>query len=73
MQEILTSPKPYVALKEADGLIATAKAVNAALLSARRADAIDKIDGRIAALENDLASRTRTPPSALARSGPCGP
>jgi hypothetical protein len=54
MQEILASPKPYGAVKEADGLIATAQAVNAALLSARRADAITKIDGRIGALENDL-------------------
>jgi hypothetical protein len=56
MKEVLASPRPYSSVKEGDALIATAQAVNAALLSARRADATAKIDARVAALEADLSA-----------------
>ena len=56
MQEILSTQNPYGLLKEADALINSVDAVNSALLSERRAEAIGKIDAHIATLNKDLAT-----------------
>ena len=55
MQEILSAPRPYELIKEADNLISSVSAVNLSLLSERRAEVIAKIDAHIAALNKDLA------------------
>jgi len=56
MQEILAAPSPYGLIKEADGLIATVEAVNAALVCQRRTEALAKIDGQIAEVSRALAA-----------------
>ena len=56
MQEILPRPHPYGLIKEADGLITTVNAVNSALLTGRRKQAIEKIDGHYATLTKDMAT-----------------
>jgi hypothetical protein len=55
MQEILSAPRPYGLIKEADNLISSVSAVNQSLLNGRRAEVIAKIDAHIAALNKDLA------------------
>jgi exonuclease VII small subunit len=55
MQEILSAPRPYELIKEADNLISSVSAVNLSLLNERRAEVIAKIDSHIAALDKDLA------------------
>ena len=56
MQEILSARSPYGLIKEADALINTVNAVNSALLTGRRTQAIAKIDGHIATLNKDMAA-----------------
>jgi hypothetical protein len=56
MQEILSAPSPYGLVKEAEGLIATVGAVNSALLTERRKQAVQKIDGHYATLTKDMAA-----------------
>jgi hypothetical protein len=55
MQEILNAPAPYGMIKDADGLINTANAVNSGLLTASRQRAIAEIDKHLSALQVDLA------------------
>ena len=50
MQEILAAASPYGLIKEAEGLITTVGTVNTALLTGRRQQAVAKIDGHIATL-----------------------
>ncbi len=54
MQEILQAASPYGIIKEADGLIATVEAVNTALVSGRRSEALAKIDQNIAEITKEL-------------------
>lgn len=54
MQEILSARRPYGLIKEADALIEAVNAVNSALLTGRRTQAIATIDGHIATLNDDL-------------------
>jgi hypothetical protein len=54
MHEILTAASPFGLIKEVEGLIATAGTVNAALVTARREQAIAKINGHIATLTKDI-------------------
>src|SRR5205823_4166949 len=54
--EILAAPAPYGLLKDAESLISTVAAVNSALLSARRQEAVAKIDGHYATLTKDIAA-----------------
>ena len=61
MQEILSAPSPYGLIKEADGLITTVSAVNSALLTGRRTQAIAKIDAHIATLTKDIAAAQGEP------------
>ena len=56
MQEILQAASPYGIIKEADGLIATVEAVNTALVSGRRSEALVKIDNNIAEITKELAT-----------------
>jgi hypothetical protein len=56
MQQIIQAASPYGLIKEADDLIRAVEGVNAALLSARRDQAITWIDTRIASLEKDLVA-----------------
>jgi hypothetical protein len=56
MHEILSAKSPYGLIKEADALINTVNAVNSSLLTARRAQAIAKIDAVIATLNKDVAA-----------------
>jgi hypothetical protein len=56
MQEILSAPSPYGIIKEADALINTADAINSALLTGRRTQAISKIDAHIGTLNKDIAA-----------------
>ena len=55
MQDILSAKSPYGLIKEAEALIRTVDAVNAGLLSGRRAEALAKIDAHIATLNRDMA------------------
>ena len=55
MQEILQQKEPYSNIKEADGLIATVEAVNTALVTGRRSEALAKIDQNIAEITKELA------------------
>ncbi|WLD11905.1 BREX system P-loop protein BrxC [Planctellipticum variicoloris] len=54
MREILEAASPYGLIKEAEGLITTAEAVNSSLLTERRAAAIRQIDALITQLTKDL-------------------
>jgi len=56
MQEVLTAKSPYGLIKEADALINTVNAVNSALLTGRRNQAVAKIDAHIATLNKDIAA-----------------
>ena len=56
MKEILAAPAPYGLLKDADGLITTVSAVNSALLTGRRKQASDKIDGHYATVTKEIAT-----------------
>jgi len=56
MKEILDAPAPYGLIKEADGLIQTVEAVNTQLVTDRRADAIQKIEGHITAIDAELTN-----------------
>ncbi len=56
MHEILSAKSPYGLIKEADALINTVNAVNSALLTGRRMQAIAKIDAHIATLNKDIAA-----------------
>src|SRR5262249_33791669 len=53
MHEVLTAASPFGLIKEVEGLIATVDTVNAALVTARREQAIAKINGHIATLTKD--------------------
>ena len=55
MQDILSAKSPYGLIKEAEALISTVDAVNTALLSGRRTQALTKIDTHIATLNQDMA------------------
>ncbi|MEW6207022.1 MAG: BREX system P-loop protein BrxC [Acidobacteriota bacterium] len=54
MQEILSAPAPYSIIKEADELINRVSAVNNALITECRKQAIEIIDGYISAMTNDI-------------------
>lgn len=54
MEEILSAPSPYGIIKEAEDLITTVEAVNAALVERRRGEALASIDGRIATITKDV-------------------
>jgi hypothetical protein len=54
MQDILQQNEPYSNIKEAEGLIATVEAVNTALVSGRRGEALAKIDKLIAEVTKEL-------------------
>jgi hypothetical protein len=56
MLEILSAPSPYGLLKDAEGLIGTVSALNSALLTDRRKQAVQKIDGHYATLTKDMAA-----------------
>ena len=56
MHEILSAKSPYGLIKEADALINSVNAVNSALLTGRRTQAIAKIDAHIATLNKDIAA-----------------
>jgi hypothetical protein len=56
MGEILAAPAPYGLLKDAEALIGTVSAVNSALLTGRRQQAVAKIDGHYATLTKDIAA-----------------
>jgi hypothetical protein len=56
MQVVLEAAAPYQLIKEADGLIATVNEVNSALVKARRGQALEKLNTRIAAITGDIAS-----------------
>lgn len=56
MKEILDAPTPYRLIKEVDGLIQTVDAVNTQLLADRRAEAVQKIQGQITAIETELTN-----------------
>lgn len=56
MRDILSAPSPYGLIKDADGLIAIASAVNTALLGQRRSDAAKKIDAHYATLTKEMAT-----------------
>ncbi len=54
MKEILDAPAPYGLIKEANGLIQTVEAINTQLITDRRAEALTKIEGHMAAVEKEL-------------------
>jgi len=54
MHEILNAASPYDLLKDAEGLITTVGTANTALVTARRQQAVGKIDGHIATLTKDI-------------------
>lgn len=54
ISEILTSPKPYGMLKEADGLINTVSAINTSLVATRRKDALHKLESHVAKLNKAI-------------------
>jgi hypothetical protein len=56
MKEILAAPAPYGLLKDSDSLITTVDAVNSALLTGRRKQAVEKIDGHYATLTKEIAT-----------------
>ncbi len=56
MNEILAASAPYGLLKDTDGLITTVDAVNSALLTGRRKQATEKIDGHYATLTKEIAT-----------------
>jgi hypothetical protein len=61
MQEILSAPCPYGLVKEAEGLTGTVGTVNSALLTERRQQAVQKIDGHYATMTKDMASVNADP------------
>lgn len=54
IREILDAASPYGLIKEAEGLITAVGAANAKLVAARRQQAIEKIEGHMAALAHDI-------------------
>ncbi len=54
MQQILASPSPYSLIKEAEGLISTVGTANTALITARRTEAIRRIDGLLVKLTSEV-------------------
>ena len=56
MREILDAPAPYGLIKEVDGLLETAEAVNTVLVAQRRHEALSRIAELTAPLEKDLAA-----------------
>ena len=54
MNDILTAPNPYKLIKDAESLINAVNAVNAALLSEAKAEAVRKINGYMVALASDI-------------------
>src|SRR5262249_23655761 len=56
MHEILIAANPYGLIKEAEGLITSVGTANTALVTARRQQAIGKVDGHIATLTKDIAA-----------------
>jgi hypothetical protein len=54
MGEILKAPAPFGMLHEVDALINTVKAVNSALVAARRKEALEKIDGFLTIVGQEL-------------------
>lgn len=54
MGEILAAPAPYGLIKEADGLTQTVEAINAALVSKHRQQALAAIDKQNAAVKREL-------------------
>lgn len=49
-------PNPYGLIKDADGLVATVSAVNSAILTQRRQQAVEKIDAHYGTLTKDMAT-----------------
>ena len=56
MKEILAAPAPYGLLKDTDTLVTTVDAINSALLTGRRKQAVGKIDGPYATLTKEIAT-----------------
>lgn len=54
MQQILNASSPYSLIKETEGLIATVSAVNSALVTAARQQAMNKIDEHLATILKDI-------------------
>jgi hypothetical protein len=54
MHDILDAASPYGLIKDAEGLITTVGTANTALVADRRKQAVEKIDGHIAALMKDI-------------------
>lgn len=54
IHEILNASSPYGIIKEADGLIATVKSINSALITTHRTEATSSINSHIAALTKDI-------------------
>jgi hypothetical protein len=55
MQDILAAASPYGLIKEVDGLVNTVNGVNTALMTERRTQALARIDGHLATLNQDIA------------------
>lgn len=54
MQQILNASSPYSLIKETEGLIAIVNAVNSALITAARQQAMTKIDGHLVTVTRDI-------------------
>jgi hypothetical protein len=54
MQEILAAPRPYSLIKEAEGLILAVSEVNTTLVTARRLEAVQKINGLLAKITSEV-------------------
>jgi hypothetical protein len=58
MQQILTASSPYSLIKEAEGLITAVGTANSALVTARRIEAIQRIDGLLVKLTGEIEAAT---------------
>jgi hypothetical protein len=58
MQQILAASSPYSLIKEAEGLITTVGTANTALVTARRMEAIQRIDGLLVKLTGEIEAAT---------------
>jgi hypothetical protein len=58
MRQILEASQPYGLVKEAEGLITTVGTTNTILVTARRSEAIQKIDGLLAKVTSEVESAT---------------
>jgi hypothetical protein len=58
MQQILAAPSPYSSIKEAEGLITTVGTANTALVTVRRTEATQRIDGLMVKLTAEVEAAT---------------